>query len=102
MSTVALAQDLGIETSGDLKQQLTPYVSQGGPLRVDASQIGRVHTASIQLLCAFVKARRQAGHATTFHNSTDVFRDAVRLLGVLQELNLEAAPDKSNSVENVV
>lgn len=102
MSTVALAQDLGIETSGDLKQQLAPYLSQGGMLQVDASQIGRVHTASIQVLCAFVEARRQAGHATTFHNSTDIFRDAVRLLGLLQALNLDVTPDKVNSVENVV
>lgn len=102
MSTVALAPDLGIETSGDLKQQLSPYLSHSGALRVDASQISRVHTASIQVLCAFVEARRQAGHATTFHHSTDIFRDAVRLLGVLQELNLDATPDKSNSVEKVV
>ena len=45
-----------------------------------ASQVGRVHTAAIQVLCAFVLARRQAGHATVFDDATDTFRDAARLL----------------------
>lgn len=100
MSTVALAQDLGIETTSDLKQQLAPYLDQSGELRVDASQVGRIHTASVQLLCAFVIARRQAGHSTVFDNGTSTFLDALRLLGVLQTFGLEASPDKLKSVEN--
>ena len=101
MSTVALAQDLGIESTSELKQDLSAHLAQAGELRVDASQVGRVHTAAIQVLCAFVLARRQAGHATVFDDATDTFRDAARLLGVLQTLGLDATPDKSNSVENV-
>jgi len=101
MSTVALAQDLGIESTSELKQHLAPHLGRNGALRVDASQVCRVHTAAIQVLCAFVLARRQAGHATVFDDATDTFRDAARLLGVLQTLGLDATPDKSNSVENV-
>lgn len=100
MSTVALAQDLGIETTSDLKQQLAPLVDQSGELRVDASQVGRVHTAAIQVLCAFVIARRQAGHSTVIDNGTTTFLDALRLLGVLQTFGLETPPDKLKSVEN--
>ncbi len=100
MSTVALLQDLGIETTSELKQQLAPHLGQSGELRVDASQVARVHTASIQVLCAFALARRQAGHATVFDNATGTFHDAARLLGVLQTLGLEATPESMKSVEN--
>ncbi|MCW4455177.1 STAS domain-containing protein [Flavobacterium sp. MXW15] len=100
MSTVALGQDLGIETSTELKQQLAPYLEHAGALRVDASQVGRIHTAAVQVLCAFVDARRKAGHDTGFDGCTDTFRDAARLLGVTQALGLEATPDNLKSVEN--
>ena len=100
MSTVALAQDLGIESTSDLKQQLATHLPQAGELRVDASQVGRVHTAAMQVLCAFVLARQHAGNNTVFDNATDTFRDAARLLGVLRTLGLEATPDTTKSVEN--
>ncbi len=100
MSTVALSQDLGIESTSDLKQQLAPHLAQAEELRLDAGQVSRVHTAAMQVLCAFVLGRRQAGHNTVFDNVTDTFRDAARLLGVLQALGLEATPDTLKSVEN--
>ena len=102
MSTVALAQDHGIESTSELKQDLSAHLAQAGELRVDASQVGRVHTAAIQVLCAFVLARQQAGQGTVFDNATDTFRDAARLLGVLRTLGLEATPDTTKSVENAV
>ena len=34
MSTVALAQDLGIESTSDLKQHLAPHLGRSGALRV--------------------------------------------------------------------
>jgi len=100
MSTVALAQDLGIETSSDLKQQLAPYLEQPGDLQVDASEVGRIHTAAVQVLYAFVLARQQGGHRTVFNNATATFLDALRLLGVLQAFVLEPSPDTLKSVEN--
>jgi two-component system chemotaxis response regulator CheY len=57
MSTVALAQDLGIESTCDLKQHLAPHLGRSGALRVDASQVARVHTAAIQVLCEFCGER---------------------------------------------
>lgn len=60
MSTVALGGDLGIETSTELKTRLAPLVDQAGDLTLDASQVSRIHTAAMQVLCAFVDARRQA------------------------------------------
>ncbi len=100
MSTVALGDDLGIENSTELKTRLAPLVEQAGDLTLDASQVGRIHTAAMQVLCAFVDARRQAGHATGFDGCTPTFRDAARLLGLTQALGLEAPHDNLKSVEN--
>ncbi|WP_282298615.1 STAS domain-containing protein [Stenotrophomonas sp. PS02289] len=100
MSTVALGDDLGIENSTELKTRLAPLVDQEGDLTLDASQVGRIHTAAMQVLCAFVDARRQAGHATGFDGCTSTFRDAARLLGLTQALGLDANHDNLKSVEN--
>ncbi|WNH51907.1 STAS domain-containing protein [Stenotrophomonas oahuensis] len=100
MSTVALGDDLGIENSTELKTRLAPLVDQEGDLTLDASQVGRIHTAAMQVLCAFVDTRRQAGYATGFDGCTPTFRDAARLLGLTQALGLDATHDNLKSVEN--
>lgn len=100
MSTVELGEDLGIETSTELKNRLASLVAQVGELTLDASQVGRVHTAAVQVLCAFVQARREAGLDTGFHGCTATFRDAARLLGVTQALGLDVPHDNLKSVEN--
>ena len=100
MSTVSLGEDLGIETSADLKQKLAAHLSQDGQLLLDAGQVRRIHTASVQLLCAFFDARRQAGRATGFDGCNDTFKDAARLLGVTAALGLAASNDNLKSVEN--
>ncbi|MFC7521821.1 lipid asymmetry maintenance protein MlaB [Xanthomonas populi] len=100
MSTVILGEDLGIETSTDLKQKLAAVLAEDGELVLDAGEVRRIHTASVQLLCAFVQARRQAGLSTEFDGCNDTFRDAVRLLGVTDALGLSASNDNLKSVEN--
>ncbi|MDR6673030.1 STAS domain-containing protein [Xanthomonas sp. 1678] len=100
MSTVTLGEDLGIETSADLKQRLTPFLASDDELRLDAGEVRRIHTASVQVLCAFVDARRQDGKRTVFDACNDTFRDAARLLGVSESLGLPATPDNLKSVEN--
>ena len=73
---------------------------QAGELTLDASQVARIHTAAVQVLCAFVQARREAGLGTGFHGCTATFRDAARLLGVTQALGLDVTHDNLKSVEN--
>jgi len=100
MSTLSLGEDLGIETSADLKQRLASHLAQDGELLLDAGQVRRIHTASVQLLCAFVAARRGAGRDTGFDGCSDTFKDAARLLGVSSALGLPASNDNLKSVEN--
>ncbi len=99
MSTVDLGDDLGIEGSTELKTRLAPLLAQATPLVFDASRVGRVHTAGMQVLCALVRDRRSAGLATEFQGCTPTFSDAARLLGISQVLGLAAPNDILNSVE---
>ena len=101
MSAVPLGDDLGIEAATDLKQHLAPHVAQPGPLVLDAGTVQRVHTASLQVLCSFVRQREQAGLATDFSAVSQSFRDAARLLGVGRQLGLPAADDTNINTQQV-
>ncbi len=101
MSAVPLGDDLGIEAATDLKQHLAPHVAQPGPLVLDAGTVQRVHTASLQVLCSFVRQREQAGLATDFSAVSQSFRDAARLLGLAPQLGLAHDNEhKTQQVEN--
>ncbi|WAC63832.1 STAS domain-containing protein [Pseudoxanthomonas sp. SL93] len=102
MSAVPLGDDLGIEAATDLKQHLAPHLEQH-TLVLDAGAVQRIHTASLQVLCSFVRQRQQAGLATDFGATSQSFRDAARLLGVGPQLGLTASDinkDNTQAVEN--
>jgi anti-anti-sigma regulatory factor len=88
MTTVPLGDDLGIESAADLKQRLAPHLAQPQPLLLDAGAVQRVHTASLQVLCTFVRERQRAGCTTSFAEASDTFGDAVRVLGLGEQLGL--------------
>lgn len=91
MSAVQLAADLGIEAAADLKRQLAAHLLLSQAVALDAGAVERVHTASVQVLCTFVRERRGSGYATTFSAASATFSDAVRLLGLNDTLGLPPA-----------
>ncbi|KRG71037.1 STAS domain-containing protein [Pseudoxanthomonas dokdonensis] len=100
MSALPLAADLGIETATDLKQQLAARLEQAEPLLLDAGSVQRVHTASLQVLCTFVRERSGAGRDTGFSATSASFLDAVRLLGLGQSLGLANDNNNTHPMEN--
>ncbi|WP_411834791.1 STAS domain-containing protein [Pseudoxanthomonas mexicana] len=101
MSAVPLGDDLGIEAATDLKQQLSAHLARSEPLMLDAGAVQRVHTASVQVLCTFVRERRQAGRQTGFSDISPALRDAARLLGVSVQLGFPG-PDKDSNNKQAV
>ena len=101
MSAVPLGDDLGIEAATDLKQQLSAHLAQSD-LMLDAAAVKRVHTASMQVLCTFVRERQQAGRKTGFTAISPALSDAARLLGVAAQLGFPPNDKDSNkqAVEN--
>jgi ABC-type transporter Mla MlaB component len=56
---------------------------------LDVSAVERVDTATMQLLCAFVRDRSGRNQSVTWRGESAALQDAVRLLGVGALLGLE-------------
>jgi len=95
MNTVILAGDLGIGSASALHQQLLTCLHHNDPVVLDAHQVSRIHTAAIQVLCAFVQARQAAGRSTSITHASDVLKEAAQLLDVSALLGLDGAPSAS-------
>jgi len=93
MSPILLSADLGIETAVDLHRQLMPSLDRAQPVLLDASQVQRLHTASLQIVCALFMSRQRAGLETRWTAVSDILRDAVNQLGLAGALEL---PDTCN------
>lgn len=87
MNTVSLGEDLGIEASADLKQLLSAHLEDPA-VALDGGGVRRVHTAAMQVLCAFVRTRAELGRSTELATCSDTLRDAARLLGLSAQLGL--------------
>jgi len=99
MNTVSLGEDLGIEASAGLKERLSAHLD-ARELALDGSSVARVHTAALQVLCAFFRSRRELGRSTELSGCSDALRDAARLLGLSAQLGLTDQQDLSKKVEN--
>jgi len=100
MDTVHLGDDLGIEASTGLKERLTPYLTQAHAVVLDGTEVRRVHTAGLQVLCAFFASRDGTGHPTELRGCSEALRDAARLLGLGAALGLDDEfSDPSNATD---
>ena len=71
MSTVALAQDLGIESTSELKQDLSAHLAQAGELRVDASQALRTKV-QLHFMNQETSPAGKTGGVVVMHELTEV------------------------------
>jgi len=88
MPPILLSADLGIETAADLQRQLLPSLQQVQPVLLDASRVQRLHTASLQVLCALFMHRQRSGLETRWAAVSDILRDAANHLGLAAALEL--------------
>jgi len=77
-----------------LEMQETPDV-----VTLDVTDVERVETASLQVLCAFVMSRRAAGRAVRWQGGSTALTQAAQLSGLSALLDLEGAahPDAVQS-----
>lgn len=85
---MALGADLGIETANELKSRLQPLLAEPGAVVLDGAEVRRVHTASLQVLAAFVREREAAGHATELSDCAPALKEAAQILGLSPALGL--------------
>ena len=66
---------------------------------LDATEVRRVHTAGLQVLCAFFASRVGTGLSTELRGCNEVLLDAARLLGLGPALGLADGSDQSNATD---
>ena len=87
-SLVTLAAVLDAPQGVELHAALGPLLSDPAPVVLNAGKVERADTLALQVLLAFVVARRSAGHAVEWSETSAEFRRATDLLGLSQSLGL--------------
>lgn len=85
---VRLPEELGIEQVRALHAQLQARVKDTNTVMLDGSEVGRVHAAGMQLLCAFFRDRRLAGRETAWRQASETLRNGAALAGMTQLIQL--------------
>ncbi|MFC4308285.1 lipid asymmetry maintenance protein MlaB [Steroidobacter flavus] len=86
---VVLASNCSVKDAAALKTSLSAFSNHGDAVTVDVSAVERVDTATMQLLCAFVRDRSGRNQSVAWRGESAALQDAVRLLGVGELLGFE-------------
>jgi ABC-type transporter Mla MlaB component len=86
---VVLAANCSVKDAAALKTSLCAFSNHGDAVTLDVSAVERVDTATMQLLCAFVRDRGGRNQGISWRGESQALQDAVRLLGVGALLGLE-------------
>jgi ABC-type transporter Mla MlaB component len=89
-----LAADCTVAQAETFKSALTARVRESEPVTIDVSALQRIDTAGLQLLAAFVRDRRTAGHAVAWRGHAAPLDTAAALLGLRDMLELPGGPDR--------
>jgi ABC-type transporter Mla MlaB component len=86
---VVLGANCSVKDAAALKTSLCAFSTHSEAVTLDVSAVERVDTATMQLLCAFVRDRGGRNQGVTWRGESPALQDAVRLLGVGALLGLE-------------
>lgn len=85
---LALASSCTVKDAADLKIALCGLLQSPQRVVLDASNVERIDTATLQLLFAFVRDRRACGLQVTWQGSSAALLDAADLLDMRVQLGL--------------
>lgn len=88
---IVLAANCSVKDAAALKISLSALVQEDTAVTLDTSAVERIDTATMQLLCAFVRDRSVRNQRVTWLGESQVLHDAARLLGVRALLGFEEA-----------
>jgi ABC-type transporter Mla MlaB component len=88
---VALSSNCSLKDAAELKTALCKVLDEPAAVTLDVRSVERIDTATVQLLCAFVRDRGAQGRAVAWLGEPEAIAEAVRLLGVQDMLVLAPA-----------
>ncbi|HVP35020.1 MAG TPA: STAS domain-containing protein [Steroidobacteraceae bacterium] len=80
-----------IRDAAALLGRLLLHIEQSSPVYIDAAQVERVDTATLQLLVAFLHDRKSEQRAVVWLDVSEAMMRAARALGLARELALAPA-----------
>lgn len=86
---IVLAANCSVKDAAALKTSLCAVAKEIAAVTLDTSAVERVDTATMQLLCAFVRDRIARKQSIVWRGESQVLQDAARLLGVGALLGFE-------------
>jgi ABC-type transporter Mla MlaB component len=86
---VVLSANCSVKDAAALKTSLCALANESTEVTLDVSAVERIDTATMQLLCAFVRDRIGRNQKVAWRGESQALQDAVRLLGVGALLGLE-------------
>lgn len=87
-ATITLAANCSVKDAAALKTSLCAAVESPDSVVLDAAAVERVDTATMQLLCAFVRERAAHSRAVVWRGTPSALTEAARLLGAQSLLGL--------------
>ncbi|CAM4087727.1 STAS domain-containing protein [Pseudoalteromonas byunsanensis] len=84
-----LPSELAVSQVEELHQQLLQELETDQDVCVDVSDVSRIDTASIQLLCALQKHLFTVSHKILWHGQSQALSHAVEELGLTEFLALD-------------
>lgn len=90
-ATVTLSSNCTVKDAAALKRALCAVLETSDTVTLDVCGLERIDTATMQVLCAFVRQRVAAARAVKWLGVSEVLREAARLLGVQSLLSLPPA-----------
>jgi len=89
--TITLGANCCVKDAVALKNSLCAVVEAPDSVVLDATAVERVETATMQLLCAFVRERAAHSRGVVWHGVPAALSDAARLLGLQSLLGLPSS-----------
>ena len=80
--SVVLASHCSVKDAASLKASLCTVLNESETVTLDVSGVERIDTATMQLLCAFVRDRAAHAQRVRWQGSSGALNEAARLLGV--------------------
>jgi anti-anti-sigma regulatory factor len=77
-----LPSTLDLRAAKPLKESLSPYLSHGRPITIDAGDVTRMSTACAQVLVSFAVTAKKHSMPVSFSPASPVFTQALALLGL--------------------
>lgn len=96
-SIVVLASNCTVRDAAGLKDTLCEHANETTAVGLDVRSLERIDTATMQVLCAFVRDRANRQQKVQWLGHSQALKDAARLLGLAGMLALAPEDSHNNS-----